>query len=225
MKLPFRAAPIKSETSPRGLKVFLSSAPLTLRVWVPFKHQLFIEYSGSKFIDAYDDVAELSKIPAYRDLLKKNFSEILIKSNKIEIQIKLANNDELIKQWQRGEHPEYSRWLEDMSKIIIAYNQKIKRSESFTVKLDHVSGWMMTYLPLTILCVGAISYPLIASANMSPPEWKNKVQIIVGAGVGLMVLLGLIKKKLWLRIFARFYLIILSGFMLGLSVGLASFFK
>jgi hypothetical protein len=213
----FKEAEVVTSQTDHGLKVCYSSGPGVLRLWIPFKHQLFIEYSRNfkNPMDVYGDISELDRNPKYLALVTKTFDQILIKDNKLEVQIKL-DPEELKIQSKKKSHPELNHWLEEMAQILIAYNQGIsQRSLALPLKIDKLTSWNFKYFYLTIPVLAAIAFPLISSSIFTMVEWKDKIELLVGFGFFFGGLLIMLKVRLWLRIFTRLYILLLSGLTLA----------
>jgi hypothetical protein len=213
MNLLMKKTPVITSKTDRGLKVCYSTTPGYLRLWIPFKHQFFIEYrkSDKSPLDIYGDIPGLMRNPKYLALVTKTFDHILIKDDRLEVQIKL-DADELKIQSQKTDHPELNHWLEEMAQILISYNLSIpKRSFGIPFKSDQVSANLFKYFPLTVPAFVAIIYPFINTSSLTMVEWKEKIQLLVGFGFVFGGLLIVFKVRLWLRIFFRLYILALSG--------------
>jgi hypothetical protein len=220
MNVFFKKNPVISSQTERGLKVCYSTGPGVLRLWIPFKHQLFIEYrkSDQSPLDVYGDLPELNRNPKFLALVTKTFDQILIKDDRLEVHIKL-DGEELKQQSQKTDHPELNHWLEEMAQILISYNQLIHtRNSNIPLKTDLVSENLFRFSHLTIPAMAAIIYPQIASSSFTMVEWRDKMQLMVGFGIVLGGLLLVFKARLWLRIFTRIYILILSGFTLAFLI-------
>ena len=210
---------ITSQTE-RGLKVCHDKSAGALRLWIPFKHQLFIEYRlGEKApLDVYGDIPELMRNPKYLALVTKTFNQILIKDNKLEVHINLEAS-ELELQSKKESHPELNHWLEEMAQIILVYNQGLKpRPLAIPLKVDELVSWNFKYSYLTIPALAAIAYPIIANSALTMVDWKHKIELLIGFGFVFGGFLIMFKVRLWLRIFAKFYIILMSGLSVAFIV-------
>lgn len=208
----FKQPEVMTSQTDRGLKVCYSTGPGVLRLWIPFKHSLFIEYrlGGKTPLDVYGDVPELNRNPKYLALITKTFNEILIKDNKLEVHINL-DEKELELQSKKESHPELNHWLEEMAQIILSYNKNLSKRSSLPLIIDNLSTWNFKYFYLTVPAIAAIAYPIISASSFTMIEWKDKIQMLVGFGLVFGFLMIMLKVRLWLRIFTRFYILLLSG--------------
>jgi hypothetical protein len=175
--------------------------------------------SGDKRpLDVYGDIPNLNRHPNYLALVSKTFHQILIKENKLEIQIKL-DQKELKMATEKSSHPELNHWMEEMAQILMAYDQGLKkRGLPVPLKIDQSVDWILKKFYVTIPAIIALIYPTIAKSSFSMDEWKDKIELIMGFGLLLGGLLTIFKVKLWLRIFAKVYIIALLSLVIALAV-------